>query len=314
MNQANQCMPANDTAGRTTNRWDGLLRAAVRFVVALAVSLPLCLLLWPHLPLLKVPAVWGMGLDRLLLLLVVLGVLLFLLKRYPLISYGAVILALGTATYRSFHGDHDLRSLFKDYKSAFAALSQTTEALPDAKELHPFKGAEELRTAMDYKDPAVRSFAVRAATTWFTAEAEGDDRTLVQSFSIFKVINSGWIYVSDPADAEYFASAKESIGLLAGDCDDHAVLMASCIKAIGGKVRLVRTTGHIYPEMCVGKAKGMQHAANLIRNELFPEEARYADLYYHTDANGDCWINLDYTRHYPGGPVMNEKIIGILHV
>lgn len=306
--------PDSETTGTPTGRWGSMLHAVARCVAALAVSLPVCLLLWPHLPLLKVPAVWGMGLDRLLLLLAVAVLLYFLLKRHPLAGYGAIILALGFATYRSFHGEHGLRDLLKDYRSAFAALSQTTEALPDAKELRPFKGAEELRAAMDYKDPAVRSFAVRAATTWFTEEAEEGDRTLVQSFSIFKVINSGWIYVSDPADTEYFASAKESIGLLAGDCDDHAVLMASCIKAIGGKVRLVRTTGHIYPEMCVGNARGMQHAANLIRNELFPAEARYADLYYHTDANGDCWINLDYTRHYPGGPVMNEKIIGILHV
>lgn len=306
----------NESAPGTGSSAPGyrLLRMAVRLLVALTVSLPLCLLLWPHLPLLKAPTLWGMGLDRLLLLLTVLAVLLLLLKRFPVASYGVIILSLGVVTVRSFKGHHDLRDLFTNYGTAFAALSQTTEGLPDVDELRPFKGAEELRKAMDYTDPEVRTFAVQAATTWFKQEAEEGNRTLVQSFSIFKVINSAWTYVSDPADAEYFASAKESSGLLAGDCDDHAVLMAACIKAIGGKVRLVRTTGHIYPEMCVGNAKGMQHAAYLIRNVLFPEEARYADLYYHTDANGECWINLDYTRHYPGGPVMNEKIIGILGV
>ena len=290
------------------------LQIAVRWLVALTVTLPVCLWAWPRLPLLDLPTIWGFSLERVLLLLAVLSALLFLLRRFPVLAYGAIIVALAVLTVRSFRGKGSLLELFSGYGTTVAALTQRTSAMPDAMELNPFKGAEELRAAMDHKDPVVRTFAVRAATSWFTAEADEGDRTLVQHFTIFKVINGSWTYVSDPTDAEYFATARESIALLAGDCDDHAVLMAAAIKAIGGKVRLVRTTGHIYPELCVGNAQGMQRAAYLIRNVLFPEEARYADLHYHTDADGDCWINLDYTRRYPGGPVMNEKIIGILNV
>jgi transglutaminase-like putative cysteine protease len=270
--------------------------------------------LWAHLPRLHVPAFLGIAWDRLALLLAVLLVLLWLLRKLPLLSYSALVVYMGVLTYRSFTGRSGFRDLFQSYGQTISTLSQNINALPEVTELQPFKGAEQLREAMNYKDPVVRSFAVRAATTWFGKEAYGNDRKLVQAFSIFKVINNAWIYVSDPADAEYFAKASESVPLLAGDCDDHAVLMASCIKAIGGKVRLVRTTGHIYPEMCVGDANGMQRAAWLIRDVLFPDEAGTANLYYHTDANGDRWINLDYTRNYPGGPVMDEKIIGILHV
>lgn len=290
------------------------MQPALRFLVALVVVLPICLWLWPHLPLMEVPTVWGMALDRLGLFLVVLLIILFLLRRLPLLSYGTLVVIVGLITWKSFRGGYGFGNLFEDYGAALNALRQNTTALPEVTGLRPFTGATELREVMNYMEPDVRSFAVRAATTWFREEAQEGDHTLVQSFSIFKVINSGWVYVSDPADGEYFAKASESAPLLAGDCDDHAVLMASCIKAIGGKVRLVRTTGHIYPELCVGDAAGMQRAAYLIRNVLFPEEARHADLYYHTDPNGERWINLDYTRHYPGGPVMNEKIIGILHV
>jgi len=308
-------MTGGKAMAEARGRVSGLLRTAPHVLVALVVALPICILVWPHLPLMPLPSVAGIGLDRLLLFLVVFAAVFFLLRKLPLLGYGVLVIVLAVVTFRAFQGGHGFRSLFDDYGKMLSSLPQSTNALPEVKELRPFNGAEELRTAMNYIDPVVRSFAVRSATTWFKVEAEEKgDRTLVQAFSIFKVINSSWIYVSDPADGEYFAKASESVPLLAGDCDDHAVLMASCIKAIGGKVRLVRTTGHIYPEMCVGDVKGLQRAVHLIRNELFPEEARRADLYYHTDANGDHWINLDYTRHYPGGEVMNEKIIGILHV
>jgi transglutaminase-like putative cysteine protease len=307
-------MPTNQRGTEDEETKGGLVKAALQFLVAMVVALPVSMAIWPHLPLMQIPSVLGLSVDRLAVFLLVLVLLLLMLRRFPLLSYTALVVFVGVVTFQSFRGGYGFGDLFRSYGASISAFSQSTTALPDVSELRPFKGAEELRKAMNHTDPVVRSFAVSAATTWFNEEASEGDRTLIQAFSIFKVINSSWIYVSDPADGEYFAMASESVPLLAGDCDDHAVLIAACIKAIGGKVRLVRTTGHIYPEMCVGDAKGLQRAIYLIRNVLFPEEARYADLYYHTDANGDRWINLDYTRHYPGGPVMNEKIIGILHV
>ena len=292
-----------------------LLQRAVNFLVALVVALPVSLAIWPYVPDLGLPTVGGVELERLLGFLLVLTVILLLMRRWLVPFYGAVVLGLAVVTVLAFMGSFGIKDIFTEYGKMLGSLRDNTEALPKVKELHPFKRAEEVRAAIDYTNPVVRSFAVRAATTWFKDEAELDpDFTLVQSFSIFKVINTGWVYVSDPMDDEYFAKASESVGLLAGDCDDHAVLMAASITAIGGKVRLVRTTEHIYPELNVGDAEGMKHAAFLIRRVLFPEEARHAALYYHTDAEGNHWINLDYTRHYPGGEVMDEKIIGILHV
>lgn len=302
-------------SGEGEERVSTLLGTAVQFLVALVAALPISVLLWSRLPQPILPTVAGISLDRLVVFLLVFALLLFMLRKWTLLAYGLLVAGLGWITVMDFRGDYGFGDLYKDYGLMLANISQRTEALPEVNDLKPFKGAEELRKAMDYKDPEVRSFAVRAATTWFTEAAENEaDRKLVQAFSVFKVINNAWVYVSDPADGEYFATAKESVPLLAGDCDDHAVLMASAITAIGGKVRLVRTSGHIYPELYVGDAKGMQRAAYLIRNVLFPDEARHADLYYHTDAEGGRWINLDYTRHYPGGPVMSEKIIGILRV
>ena len=56
-----------------------------------------------------------------------------------------------------------------------------------------------------------------------------------QICEIFDYCFKNWKYVNDPTGAEYVASASESIeGNLAGDCDDFAILIASCIMAIGG--------------------------------------------------------------------------------
>jgi hypothetical protein len=294
---------------------EGILHASIVFIASLLAALPLSMWAYAQLPPMSLPTIVGLGMDRLLLFLAIFLAVLLLFRSARLLVYGALILGLAAVTITSLMGSYGLHDLYTDYGRMLRTLGNSTQALPKVNEPLPFAREDEVRAAIDFRDPVVRSFAVRAATTWFREEAEvGDDFTLVQAFSIFKVINSSWVYVSDPSDDEYFAKASESVPLLAGDCDDHAVLMAASIKAIGGDVRLVRTTGHIYPEMNVGDAQGMQHAAYLIRNVLFPQEAGHAALYYHTDAKGDRWINLDYTRHYPGGEVMNEKIVGILHV
>lgn len=305
--------PPEDKPHRITS--ERVLRALVVLSTALLVALPLSIWCYAQLPPITMPAIAGIGLDRPILFLIVFIAVLFLFTRSRFIVLGVLILGLVAITITSVLGRYGPRDLYTDYGQMFRTVGESTKALPKVNELKPFAREDEVRAAIDFRDPVVRSFAVRAATTWFKDEAEEDDDfTLVQAFSIFKVINSSWVYVSDPYDGEYFAKASESVPLLAGDCEDHAVLMAACIKAIGGDVRLVRTTGHIYPEMNVGGAQSMQHAAYLIRNVLFPKEAGHAALYYHTDAKGDRWINLDYTRHYPGGEVMHEKIIGILHV
>lgn len=305
--------PRQDDIDRSTGA--GFLHGVIIYLVSLLVTLPLFTLVQPHLPGWRLSFAGGLQPDHLLVFIAMLVVVILVLRRFQFVVYVLVVLGLSTITITSFWGGYGFRELYADYTVLVHSLRESTKALPRVNELKPFTHAQDVLEAIDYQDPKVRSFAVRAATTWFAnASIDEDEFTLVQSFSIFKVINSAWIYVSDPLDDEYFAKASESVELLAGDCDDHAILMAACIKAIGGEVRLVRTTGHIYPEMKVGNAKAMERAAFLIRQELFPDVAKHAALFYHTDGNGDRWINLDYTRHYPGGEVMAEDILGILPV
>jgi transglutaminase-like putative cysteine protease len=54
-------------------------------------------------------------------------------------------------------------------------------------------------------------------------------------------------YVSDPKDGDYIK--RKRIVDIFGDCDDHSILMAASVRAIGGTPRLIHTKGHIYPEI-----------------------------------------------------------------
>ncbi|MFZ1685968.1 MAG: transglutaminase family protein [Flavobacteriales bacterium] len=303
-------------AGSERDAGYNMAHAIIIYLVALLLSIPLFIILYPFVPTITLPIGTGYRVDHLLTFALVLTAFIILVRRFQMMVYLVLIIGLGAITVTGLAGGYGFRDLYGDYAMFLHSLRASTVHVPlAAQQMDPFVDADRLRAAIDNEQPAVRSFAVAAATAHFSGNDIGDDEfTLVQCFSIFKTINSQWQYVSDAKGAEYFATASESVGLLAGDCDDHAILMAACIKAVGGEVRLVRTTGHIYPELKVGDEKQLERAAYLIRRVLFQREVGDAPLYYHTDPDGTRWINMDYTRNYPGGELMEEDIVGILGV
>lgn len=294
----------------------GLAHAVLVYLVALLLALPLFIIVYPFVPEMTLPLGDGMRVDHLLTFAVILICFIVVVRRFQLAVYVVLIALMGSITITGLFGSYGFGDLYSDYAALLDGLRDTTVKVPmAARQLQPFQDAGVLRAAADHLDPKVRDFAVRAATAHFReVPTNGDEFTMVQCFSVFKEINSKWRYVSDPRGGEYFARATESAALLAGDCDDHAILMAACIEAIGGQARLVRTVGHIYPELKIGSVKDLERAAYLIRKELFASEVGEAPIYYHTDADGGTWINLDYTRSYPGGEVLDEHIIGILEM
>jgi hypothetical protein len=187
-----------------------------------------------------------------------------------------------------------------------------------AEDYEPFQDANKVAEAVHLEAAQVRKFAVKIGTKHFKQHVDKENRVLVQSFSIFKEINNNWVYVSDPVGEEYFASAEETIsqqmidGKFNGDCDDHAILMAACLKYVGSEVRLVRTTHHIYPELKIGNKDQLDKATFLIRHNLFVKESKKKSIYYHVDHNGVIWLNFDYTGRAPGGKFLQEDIVGIL--
>ena len=293
-----------------------LAHLVVVYLTALLLALPLFIIIDAFVPEMILPLWGGIRVDQLLVFIAVVGAFVVLVRRFQYIMYGALMLGLLVISFTTITGLYPVSSLYNSYAQFLRDLRETASGVPMAADrLKPFRDADKLRSLVEVVDPTVRKAAVRMATVHFTEVPVRDsEHTLIQAFSIFKEINTKWRYVSDVKGGEYFATPAESMELLAGDCDDHAVLMAASIKAIGGEVRLVRTTGHVYPEMKVGDDVAMERAAILIRKQLFTREVGDAPLYHHTDADGQHWINLDYTRNYPGGELMNEDIVGVLEL
>jgi hypothetical protein len=80
--------------------------------------------------------------------------------------------------------------------------------------------------------------------------------------------------------------ASESVKFLAGDCDDHAIMMVAAIKSIGGTARFVATTGHLYPEILIGDKFDLPRLRILLRMFFSQLKVKDQSLHYHTDPDG----------------------------
>ncbi|MBL7765352.1 MAG: hypothetical protein JNJ58_04620 [Chitinophagaceae bacterium] len=216
----------------------------------------------------------------------------------------------------SLNNGYGFKSMLQDYVAMiYTMMYDPVPVTLDIAKLKPFPNQRNIRRAIDFTNPKVRDFSLRAVNLHFRQESTSNPyRNLIQCMAVFKEINNHWNYVNDPKSRDYYAKASESVEFLAGDCDDHSTCMAACIKAIGGTTRLVLTTRHLYPELWIGYKKDLEHVNYLVRKILFAEEAGKEALHYHIDEDGKIWINLDYTARYPGGKFMAEEILGILNV
>ena len=216
--------------------------------------------------------------------------------------------------FGSLSGKYGFESIFEDYRSMIYTMND--DPYPQdiiISKLLPFPNKSKILSAVEYQNPKIRDFAIMAINKHFKhVKGYYENWTIIQSFAIFKEINSRWNYVSDPKGHDYIAKATESVKYLSGDCDDHSIFMAACIKSIGGTMRLIHTKGHIYPELLIGTKKDLEHINYAIKKVLFPMESKGKPINYHIDERGNIWLNLDYTAKYPGGPFMNEEILGAL--
>ena len=286
--------------------WDEV----VIFMLNILISIPIFII--AHQNLIELDWVWH--LDRILIALVILIIVQIVLRLIKTILILGGILYLIVLLYGTIFGGYGFASVFQDY--GYMVYAMADDPNPQdifVSKLLPFPNKTQILKAIEYDNPKVRNFALMTTAKHFR-EVTGhkEHRKMIQCFAVFKEIRNRWNYVNDPKGKEYIAHATESLLRFSGDCDDHAILMAACIRAIGGTPRLIHTGGHIYPEMLVGKRSELEAAVYLIKEVLFIQESKDKEIHYHIDERGQIWLNLDYTARYPGGPFMSEEILGAL--
>jgi len=286
--------------------WDMI----IIFVLNVLIAIPLFIIIHQNI----IDPQWPASIDRILLFIALLAVLQLLLRLLRKVLIACIFVYLFVLLYGSLFGNYGFSRVAEDYR----AMVYTMADDPNPQDiiiskLLPFPNKSLILRAIEYDNPEVRNFAVMATTKHFrNVKVHGEYRTLVQACAVFQEINSRWNYVNDPKGRDYIANASESLPHLSGDCDDHAILMAACVRAIGGTPRLIHTTGHIYPEILVGRKKELESVNYLIKKQLFVKESEGKEIHYHIDEHGQVWLNLDYTAKYPGGPFMSEEILGAL--
>lgn len=254
---------------------------------------------------------WPLHLDRVLIFVLITAFITYALHYIKRFLFFAIIVYLFVLLFGTLFTGYGFKSVFEDYRSMIYAMSDNPNPQDIiVSKLLPFPNKSKILNAIEYDNPKVRNFAVGATAKHFRNVKEY--RQIVQCFAIFKEIQSKWNYVNDPKNREYIATASESLQHFSGDCDDHSILMAASIRAIGGTPRLIHTKEHMYPEMLIGKKHDLENIIYLIKEVLFVKEAKGKTIHYHIDERGQVWLNLDYTAKYPGGPFMSEEILGEL--
>jgi hypothetical protein len=286
--------------------WDDV----IIFVLNILIAVPVFLIAHQNL----IELNWFFNIDRILLFLLIIITIQLILRLLRTVIIVCIILYILVLFYGTASGNYGFNSVYEDYDSMIYTMSDNPypQDIIIAK-LLPFPNKSKILSAIEYQNPKVRNFAIMATSKNFkNIKGYSDYRTIIQCFAVFKEINSRWNYVSDPKDTDYIASASESLNYFSGDCDDHSILMAAAVRAIGGTPRLIHTKGHIYPEILIGSQNDLETVNYLIKNVLFINESYKKQLHYHIDERGQVWLNLDYTAKYPGGPFLSEEILGAL--
>lgn len=98
--------------------------------------------------------------------------------------------------------------------------------------------ASQDRTLLRPSDPYIKTIATRIAT------AGCDSEKICQAKAQYYFVRDRFTYVSEYED--YIETPEEMMLSRGGDCDDHAVLLANLLRAIGIYTEFVNVPRHLY--------------------------------------------------------------------
>ncbi len=288
------------------------LSRLLSFILALVITLPLFILLHRLLP---YPD-WRVPVDRIVLFIAVAACLYYLFRKIKYVMLSILVVFLAGMLVASLIGKYSFKDLATDYRGVIYSLADEDRSVKDIFTTKPFPKQKQILNAARIT-PKVKQYANKAANTNFkkSLKKHPQYRMYIQCFSVFKEVKGRWQYVNDPHKWDYFASADETLESFAGDCDDYAVMMAACLNAVGGTVRLVRNNDHIYPELKFSNRTDFDNVCYLIRNELFKKNIKKKNrINYHVGDDGSIWLNMDYTANYPGGAFHSSEVMAVLEI
>ena len=226
--------------------WDSIMI----FVLCTILTIPIFIVAHQNL----VDPNWFFEIDRILLFVSIFILLFFILKSLKTLLILCFLIYIFLLVINSIAGNYGLSDIVQDYNSMMFSMAENPNPQDVIiSKLLPFPNKTKILNAIDYSSPKVRNFALMATTKHFQKTKQFRKyRTLIQCFAVFKEIQNRWNYVNDPKGEEYIAKASESLQHFSGDCDDHAILMAASVRAVGGIPRLISTNDHIYPEILIG--------------------------------------------------------------
>jgi len=289
-----------------------LFSSLIIFVLGLLISIPAFILLNKYIPDLD----WKFNADRILLFGAILLVIHILLKAFrTLVLIGAVISMIWLA-YGSIFGEYGYGGVYRDYNVMISKMnSSPIEISIDKFNLKDFKDKQEVKLAVDSSMIEVKTYVNKIATTTRKMyKTKEEYKTLIQCLHVYKHIVDGWKEVSDPEDIVLYFDAKKTLKSLSGDTEDYAILVASCISSIGGKVRLVKTDDDIYPEIKIGKDSDVDPIYEDVIKKMFESELYGKHFYYHKDDDKSIWIKLGKDSKYPGGDIEGDKVNSVLFI
>ena len=193
-------------------------------------------------------------------------------------------------------------NLVQDYNTASTKVIQADFSLRSIETLKKKNGSPKYFKKILNSDisPKSRNFAVNASTQYFRSQDLYDRYgDAVRYLSVYKYLNEKISYVHDPLYSNYYSTAEETIDNgLAGDCDEWSGLVYTSIKAIGGRARLIRISGHIYPEVMVGSSADFELTIIPLLDSLYKREYTI-DYFHHVDKLDNVWLSFDFGE-YPG--------------
>jgi hypothetical protein len=270
------------------------------------------------IPIIPTIFIGGVQVEFFLLIILYFASLLFLFRKSKKIfmwlsgtfSLGMIIVSLVGVGWspRVIIGNatNNVIFLFKN------ATSLQVDIKPSETAIYPHITLQQRIQQKVNEDSIVRAFAVKHSLMFFD-EYYPKYRQICRQLSLLKYVKENFRYVPDPSSFDYFASPQESIELMAGDCDDYTILIASILKAIGANVRIIWAPKHVYPELYCGDKMNFEKYVSAIYT-LFEQEIGQKQIYYRIDKNGNYWINIDYTDLYPGSVYQSNEVLSVIYI